>query len=91
MKLYKKAYPHALNPNKLANSIFRLCDQNKDNVIDFKEFISSFCIPPTRCVSKNNSAIEAEVQTESELDLVTEDKISQDSGLEIEGFSSNVI
>ena len=38
---------------------------------------------------KKNSGIEVEVQTE--LDLVTEDKISQDSGLEIEGFSSNVI
>jgi len=50
MKLYKKAYPHALNPTKLANSIFRLCDQNNDNVIDFKEFISSFCIPPSRYV-----------------------------------------
>ena len=41
------------------------------------------------CLYLKNSGIEAEVQTE--LDLVTEDKISQDSGLEIEGSFSNVI
>ena len=46
--MYKRAFPHAINPTKLANSVFRLCDRDNDGVIDFAEFVASLCIPPTR-------------------------------------------
>lgn len=46
--MYKRAFPCAINPTKLANSVFRLCDRDNDNVIDFAEFVASLCIPPTR-------------------------------------------
>ena len=50
LEMYKRAYPHALNSKRLANSVFRLCDRNIDGIIDFTEFAASICIPPTRYV-----------------------------------------
>ena len=48
VNMYKRAFPNAINPSKLANSVFRLCDRDNDGVIDFAEFVASLCIPPTR-------------------------------------------
>ena len=48
LEMYNRAYPHALNSKRLANSVFRLCDRNNDGIIDFTEFAASICIPPTR-------------------------------------------
>ena len=50
LEMYKRAYPHAFNSKRLANSVFRLCDRNNDGIIDFTEFAASICIPPTRYV-----------------------------------------
>ena len=49
--MYNRAYPHAFNSNRLANSVFRLCDRNNNGIIDFTEFVASICIPPTRYVN----------------------------------------
>ena len=48
--MYNRAYPHAFNSNRLANSVFQLCDRNNNGIIDFTEFVASICIPPTRYV-----------------------------------------
>ena len=50
LEMYNRAYPHAFNSNRLANSVFRLCDRNNNGIIDFTEFVASICIPPTRYV-----------------------------------------
>ena len=48
--LYKRSFPNALNPARLAASVFRLCDANRDGVVDFEEFLTSVCVPPSRSV-----------------------------------------
>ena len=48
--LYKRSFPYALNPARLAASVFRLCDANRDGVVDFEEFLTSVCMPPSRSV-----------------------------------------
>ena len=58
--LYKRSFPNALSPARLAASVFRLCDANCDGVVDFEEFLTSVCVPPSRSVGKPNCARSSE-------------------------------
>ena len=55
LSLYKRSFPNALNPARLAASVFRLCDANRDGVVDFEEFLTSVCVAPNRSVKITNN------------------------------------
>ena len=47
-KFYRRAYPSSMNPTKLSESLFRLCDLEGKSNLDFREYVASFCVYPTR-------------------------------------------
>ena len=46
--LYKRAFPHSVNPSRLSASVFRLIDRDGDGLIDFREYLVSLCTPSHR-------------------------------------------
>ena len=47
-KFYKRAYPSSMNPSKMSESLFRLCDQEGKGNLDFREYVASFCVYPSK-------------------------------------------